>query len=71
MLDVIEHGLWQAFQLLHLGRTSSGFGPNPISLSEIHSYMELFDMRSSNERQEFVTIIRALDAAYLAKVLKK
>lgn len=53
---------WSMFLELNGTRTGNGFGPNPISDVEIESYSRL---RREPIRSWELTILRALDAAYL------
>lgn len=71
MLNQLERPLWHAFHTLHAGRTSNGFGANPIPLQEIVCYAELLGHPAGDEQIEFVQIIRAMDSAYLNFVRKK
>ena len=54
--------VWHQFLALHISRTSSGFGPNPIS----HVEMESFGRMRRDEIRPFeVEMIRALDQKFL------
>lgn len=39
--------------------------PNPISLAEMMSYMELKHITGDDDRMEFVQIIRSLDRVFI------
>lgn len=54
--------LWNAFARLHAARGSSGFGPAPISFSEIAAFDTL---TAANLTAWEVEAIRALDDEYL------
>lgn len=65
--DVIE--AWEAFDLLGSTRQyNSGF-PQPILLSEISAYINLFNIKYDIDK--FIQYIKYLDTIYLEKVLKK
>lgn len=49
-----------------------GFGEGAIPLTEIQAYMDLFGHPGCDDPREFVTLIRACDAAFLeARAEKK
>jgi len=54
--------VWRWFLELHSARTGNGYGPNPITFSEIRAWMEL---KGVVLRGFEVDAIRALDGAYL------
>lgn len=64
-LQLHELPFWQAFNTLHLSRSSTGFGPGAIPLSEIVIYADLIQLPSGEEREELVQMMRAMDGAYL------
>lgn len=66
-----ELPFWDAFNVLHLSRANTGFGPGAIPLSEIVTYAELMQMPIGEEREQFVRLIRAMDAAYLTWAREK
>ena len=54
--------VWNAFIELHQCRGSGGFGPNPISFTEIASYRHVTGIDLSPWE---VKVIRALDTVYI------
>jgi len=54
--------VWQWFLELNAARTGNGYGPNPITYSEIRAWMVL---KGVAVRAFEVDLIRALDTAYL------
>lgn len=54
--------LWNHFAMLHRARGGNGFGPNPLSWSEINAYCQL--NRTSLTSWE-LEALRLLDDAYL------
>jgi hypothetical protein len=42
LLAASQNMLYQAFLMLHMMRTSNGFGPNPITLIELNAYEDRF-----------------------------
>lgn len=69
-LDVVEAWYWEAYQLLHASRVQTGFGPGSIPLTEMLAYAEVKGM-SSESRQDFIEVMRAMDRVYLEQVSKK
>lgn len=61
--DALEY--WEAFQVLHVSRANTGFGPGPILLSEIVAYTELMEIPMGEEQRQYMRLIRAMDRAYL------
>lgn len=55
--------LWTTFVSLHRARTSSGFGPNPITWTEIDAYCRLNGTALDPWEVEAV---RALDDTYMS-----
>jgi hypothetical protein len=55
--------LWQWFAELNRSRTWHGFGPNPISLSEIETFGRLHRWPL---RSDHVRMLQAMDDVYLA-----
>jgi hypothetical protein len=53
---------------LDAGRSSSGFGPNPISWIEIEAFFRLQGIKVSGTEAEW---LRALDQAALASAAEK
>ncbi len=60
--------LWAAFLALHRARSSSGFGPNPISWAEIEAYSRLNWLFLDPWE---VDTIRSLDEAYMEFVAEQ
>jgi hypothetical protein len=61
---------WEAFWLLHASRTYTSMGmvglmANPISLSELNAYFQVFCIGDITEREDFIFFIRALDNKFL------
>lgn len=56
---------WNAFVLLSRSRTSHFAGSNPIALSEIKAFFEIFEINDIEEREDFVYFIKELDAELL------
>lgn len=54
--------VWNAFVRLSSARTSAGFGPNPITYTEIDAYCR----RVENLKGWEIEIVRDLDDAFLA-----
>lgn len=57
----------EAFTLLGSKRPS-GFGPSPISLSDIHAYVLMF---GCSDLIQFIRLITDMDSAYLVESDKK
>lgn len=53
-----------AFSYLHSARTGSGFGPNPISLAEIASYLDLMG-EPFLPRDVFIELLLITDRKYM------
>lgn len=53
-----------AFNTLSPCRTSNGFGRNPISFTDIRSYIELFGHPFS-EAKDFVDLLSMMDGKFL------
>lgn len=70
-LDLVAAFFWEAYHVLALSRTATGFGPGPIPLSEIRSYAELMEIPSGDEQRDLVHLIRRMDVAYLDHVAKR
>lgn len=60
--------VFEIFQQLHVTRTSSGFGPNPIQFQEILAWSQLFCVGLDSF---IVHLIRRLDFAYMQFVSKE
>lgn len=54
--------LWTIYTRLNARRSSNGFGPNPISYSEMESYLRLHGKVLSREELDLLV---AVDNAYL------
>ena len=57
--------LWTHFVQLHRGRSGSGFGPNPLSWSDIHGYCCVVQTALAEWEVE---AIRLLDEAFLVSL---
>jgi len=62
--------LMQAFNVLSSSRQYGMNGPLAITISDIAAYCQLFEIRSTDERADFLATIQRLDGAYLASVAK-
>lgn len=58
---------WNAFQLLTASRPLGMGGVGPIPLTEIEAYCRMYQVDDLDEREQLVTMIRALDSVYLVK----
>jgi len=58
-------GLWSVFLDLSAGRTSNGFGPNPLTFAEREAYLRLYDTVLSPWEHDLLT---QLDLVYLENV---
>lgn len=58
--DHLGH-VWQAFAVLSAGRTSNGYGPNPIPVSEILQTAAFFHI----DPDDALFLIQGLDKVYL------
>lgn len=65
------HLYWNAFFVLHRSRPSNGFGWNPISISEIASYLMLVAESDPDERRRYVYFIQELDQEFQKSMNKK
>lgn len=61
---------YRAFQVLTSSRSVGMGGVGAIPLSEIAAYFELFEVHDPDERYAYVTMIKALDSAYLERTNK-
>lgn len=64
---------WSAFIALHRRRQFAHMGPQPLSFSDIQSYITLcFNHQGSlNYRSRFIRFITAMDDAYLTDVVER
>jgi hypothetical protein len=62
--------LLEAFYELSAGR-SYGEVPQPLTLSDIRAYCEMFGISALPERERFFRAIRHLDVVYLREVTRK
>jgi hypothetical protein len=56
---------WEAFCVLDRGRQWGFNGPQPILVSEIESYCRLNRIDGETEREDLVSYLQEMDAAYL------
>lgn len=70
-LDLLEARYWDAFQVLHAGRGSTGFGPAPVLLSEVLAYATIMEIDDPEDRRDLMHIIRAMDRSYIEQASKK
>lgn len=62
--------VWDAFFALSRLRTVGFSSPNPIQLSEIKAYIELYDIVEV-DIDEFVNLLTRLDGEFLAYMTRK
>lgn len=60
-----------AFYDLSRGRQITMGGAGPIPLSEIHAYMQIFEMQDLDERRRFMDLMTRMDGVYLEHQRKK
>lgn len=60
--------LYDAFWLCDSGRRIYQGSVGRIPLSEMVAYMSVYDVGEAEERQLFITMMRALDSVYVKKV---
>lgn len=74
ILSQFEQPYMDAFNILSGSRQWTMGGPAAIPFSEIAAYLEFNHIDDPDEREEYITMIRSLDAEYLkisaAKVKK-
>lgn len=59
--------VWEGFTTLS-GSRQMGYGAaQPLQLTEILSYLDYRGIRDSDEREEFVHLVQALDRRYVAE----
>jgi len=59
--------VWHAFAVLSTARTSNGFGPNPIPVSEILVTADFFEI----DPADALYLIQGLDSVFLEEASKK
>ena len=57
--------IWRAFATLSQSRTYNFSGSNPLQVSEILAYFEMFGISDFEEREELVYLIKELDSEFL------
>lgn len=69
-VEIPDHleAVWYAFRTLSASRSGTGYGPNPIPISEILSTMGYFGLI---DEEDSVTIIQGLDLVYLNDFAEK
>lgn len=70
-LNPMHDRLFEAFGLLHGSRTAGPAGPNPITMSEIDSFLNRFPEDTKEAEQDLIRLIRRVDAAVLGKLYEK
>ncbi len=61
-----------AFELLNASRQSTAMGQlAQITLSEVMAYFNIYDITNLDDREEFLTMIYALDRVYIDHHNKK
>ncbi|WP_298983488.1 hypothetical protein [uncultured Roseibium sp.] len=63
--------VWEAFKTLSPARQYYNGAPQPIPLSEILAYCQMFEINDLEERREFAEFIIEMDTVFIAAVLKK
>jgi hypothetical protein len=56
---------YEAFSILNSSRPNSGMGLSPIPLSEIYSYMRIFEITEMSHRTVFLNRMQILDRTYI------
>jgi len=70
LIDEDLFDVWNAF--CDLGQTRTyGFGPNPIQLTEIETWLRLNEIRSSEDKQFYLKAIKSLDVYWLKTIAEK
>lgn len=59
--------VWYAFRVLSASRSSNGYGPNPIPVSEILSTADFFCL----DPEEAVILIQGMDLTFIEEWQKK
>lgn len=62
--------IFNAFMLMHMMRTSNGFGPNPLTMAELNAYEARFGKLPIDD-DLFVKIVKRIDGAALEWISKK
>jgi hypothetical protein len=63
--------VWEGFTTLSGSRQMGYAGPQPLNLSEMLSYLDFRGIRDSDEREEFIHLVQALDRRFVAEMLAK
>ena len=63
MLELAVHlnPIADAFLVLDRARTSNGYGPNPLPVSEILGYLDFLGITEYDETDEWLRLIQCLD----------
>jgi hypothetical protein len=67
-MPIIDEGgytAWAAFHALSGRRSGNGFGPNPISTSEIVYWMDLNEVTDPEQRLDYYYLVSVLDDEWL------
>lgn len=64
-LDPQEEFYYEAFWKLGMARSSSGFGLNPIPVSEVKALADHYQLRNLEDRDRLLTYVQSLDVTYL------
>lgn len=62
LIPIACRHVWEWFQALAAARGGNGFGPNPLSYTEIDAYTRLIGVRITGQE---ITWLRMLDSLYL------
>lgn len=63
--------VWEGFLTISASRQMGFNGPQPISLSEVLAFLHYRGIEDQEEREEFVTLVQALDQVYMADAIAK
>ena len=61
----------EAFYTLNKGRQSGLNGANPLQLSEIRTYMDIYGVEDVDDRDFFLNAIQSMDWVYLQHVERR
>jgi hypothetical protein len=62
---------YDVYRSLSASRTWSQVGPNPIQVSEVHSYMEMAGIEDPSTRLKYLRLIQGMDAIELKSIREK
>jgi hypothetical protein len=70
-LDKGDHTHLDGYRFLTRSRTYSEVGPNPITVSEVRSYLQLVEEDRVEERLKFLRFVQDMDSVYLEHAAAK